>query len=337
MTTFCWLHLSDLHLKETTASPDRARFDRMLGSIAETRRREKLNPDAIFITGDLAFSGQPKQYDEAEKYLEKVLDVCDLAAHRDRLLIVPGNHDVDRSRITEARHEVIAKALLDQDRYTEIEDFFRSDLERQMIFAKFANFARFVESFVSGTPMSFGPDRFHYVMPIEKEGQKVVVVGLNSAWLSNRNNEQGRLLLGEAQVCDALEEVYQMWPDARLRIALVHHPLYWLAEKDVHRTQQHLARKCDLLLRGHLHCPSFSVRISPDSQLREFAAGASLKAPYQAYNLIQVDLDTGEGVAFVMLQHPDLGTEWGSDSFTYGNIPDGKVAFSIRRASATSL
>lgn len=195
--------------------------------------------------------------------------------------------------------------------------------------AKFHNYARFTEEYFSDDEMKFDHNRYYFVRAIEKDGYTIAVLGLNSAWLSFRDREQGQLILGERQVCDALEEAHNNWPSARLHVALVHHPLYWLVEKDIHRVQQHFPYKCDLLLRGHLHCPSLSVQRTPDSQLLVFSAGASLKAHYHAYNLVQLDLDTRKGVAIVRLQHPDIGGRWGSDNFTYSNTREGKMEFSL--------
>jgi len=53
-----------------------------------------------------------------------------------------------------------------------------------------------------------------------------------------------------------------------------------------------------------------------------------LKANYHAYNIVQLDLDTGEGTAIVRLQHPDFGKHWGNDEFTYRNAK-GKIDFSL--------
>jgi predicted phosphodiesterase len=290
--------------------------------------------DAVFFTGDVVFSSQIEQYSLATKWFEKILDACDLSGQRNKFFIVPGNHDVDRGVVnrtkrTLSHHEKLAQDLMESDSYKEIDEFLSSDLDREWAFAKFHNFARFIDEFFSNEEVKFDHNRYYSVRSIEKEGYSVVVIGLNSAWLSFRDNEQGQLLLGERQVCDALEEAQKKWPGACLRIALIHHPLYWLVEKDIHRIQQHLPRKCHLLLRGHLHCPSFSVQSTPDSHLHEFAAGASLKANYRAYNLVQLDLNTGEGTAIVRLQHPEIGINWGPDVFTYRNATDGKIAFSL--------
>ncbi|MBC8493123.1 MAG: metallophosphoesterase [Chloroflexi bacterium] len=335
MSTITWLHLSDLHLRGTETSVDRGTFNDMLSDIEERLEEEGLNLDAVFFTGDVAFSGQVEQYEQATERLDEILEACGLSGQRNRFFIVPGNHDVDRGEVNRTKgicrlHEDNAKDLLDPDKpYGEINEFLGPDPDRELVFAKFQNFARFIDMFFSDEEIKFDYNRYYFVRSIDKEGHTVVVIGLNSAWLSFRDNEQGQLLLGERQVCDAIEEAKRKWPDACLRIALVHHPLYWLAEKDIHKVQQHLPRKCDLLLRGHLHCPSFSVQSTPDSHLHVFAAGASLKANYHAYNFVQLDLDTGEGTAIVRLQHPEIGGNWGADSFTYRNAKEGKIALSL--------
>jgi predicted MPP superfamily phosphohydrolase len=335
MSTIAWLHLSDLHLRGTETSVDRGTFNDMLLDIKARREEEGLDLDAVFFTGDVAFSGQVRQYEQATEKFDEILEACGLSGQRNRFFIVPGNHDVDREAVYRPdfvlpQYRTFARSLLDPDKpYREINEFLGDDEHKLWAFKKFNNFARFIDEFFLDEEMKFDHNRYYSVRSIEKERHTVVVIGLNSAWLSFEDNEQGRLLIGERQVYDAVEEAQERWPNARLRIVLVHHPLYWLAEKDIPRVQQHLSRKCDLLLRGHLHCPSFSVQSTPDSHLHVFAAGASLKASYHAYNFVQLDLDAGEGTAIVRLQHPEIGGNWGADSFTYRNAKEGKIALSL--------
>jgi calcineurin-like phosphoesterase family protein len=320
----------------------RRTFNDMLLDIKACREKEGLNLDAVFFTGDVVYSGQIEEYNSAAEWFDKILEACGLSGQRDRCFIVPGNHDVDRIAIYPDKksyrfndYENFALALLDPDQpYGQIDEFLGDDEHKKSRFKKLRNFERFIDEFFLDEDIKFDHNRYYSVRSIEKEGHTVVVIGLNSAWLSFRDNEQGQLLLGERQVCDALEEAQDKWPDACLRIALIHHPLYWLVEKDIHKIQQYLPRKCHLLLRGHLHCSSFSVQSTPDSHLHEFAAGASLEANYRAYNFVQLDLETGEGTAIVRLQHPDIGINWGPDVFTYRNAKDGKVAFSLPLGTA---
>jgi hypothetical protein len=63
--------------------------------------------------------------------------------------------------------------------------------------------------------------------------------------------------------------------------------------------------------------------------MHTFSAGASLNAHYQAYNIVELDCDSGQGRAIVRLRHPDLGGHWGADAFTYKNAVNGQVGFHL--------
>jgi len=339
MSTLTWLHLSDLHLDGKENAVHRAAFKKMIADIKRRRETESLDVDVVFFTGDLAKEGKREEYDQAGQWLDEVLDACGLAKQRARLFIVPGNHDVYRWEVERAKyrrslHDDLAKGYLNPNLdYELINDFLcrTPNEDREVVFAKFQNFARFIADYFSDAEIRFDHNRYYFVRHIQKSDKIVVVLGLNSSWLSFRGEEQGRLLLGEIQVCNALEEARNKWPGACLHMALMHHPLYWLAEHDLHRVQQHLLGGCDLLLRGHLHCPSLTIQRTPDSHLLEFASGASLNSDchYHAYSLAILDLATGEGRAIVRLHHQDIGGEWGADNFTYRNSRDGKVDFFV--------
>jgi predicted phosphodiesterase len=312
----------------------------MLSDINACRAKEGMNPDVVFFTGDLAFSGQKEQYDQVGKWLDDILDACGLSGQRQQLFIVPGNHDVDWKvigKLEGSAHGKYARGLLDSEGCKGIDDFLSEarESDREWFFNKFRGFAKFIDEFFGDKEIRFDHNRYYFVRPIKKDGHTVVVIGLNSTWLSIEDNEQGRLLLGEMQVCNALEESQKQWPGADLRIVLMHHPLYWMAEKDIHLVQRLLPSECHLLLRGHLHCPSFSIQSTPDTHLLEFAAGASLKSEseYRAYSLAQLDLDTGRGSAIVKFQHPKYAPYWGKDDFTYRNAEEGKITFSVKRST----
>jgi 3',5'-cyclic AMP phosphodiesterase CpdA len=126
MTTLTWLHLSDLHFRGAETSVDRARFESMLLDMKECCSAECLELDAVFFTGDVVFSGQKEQYDGVGKWLDEILDVCGMTGRRDKLFIVPGNHDVDRTTVEQPdwfyeHYKDFAKGLLNPDKpYEEI-------------------------------------------------------------------------------------------------------------------------------------------------------------------------------------------------------------------------
>ena len=236
-------------------------------------------------------------------------------------------------------HKDFAADLLDSKKsYKEVDDFLGDDEHKKWAFAKFKNFEWFTGEFFGSSHMAkLDFSRYYSVRAIKKESHTVAVIGLNSAWLSFRDDEQGQLLLGARQVCDAANEVKNKWPDARLRIVLVHHPLYWMAEKDIYEVQKYLPLTCDLLLRGHLHCSSFTITSTPDLHLHEFAAGASHHADYRAYSLTQLNLETGQLTASVRLQVPSIGPNWSADSFTYRKAKNGMIRFRLAPAKHGSV
>src|SRR5262245_51065161 len=57
----------------------------------------RLGPaDGVLVTGDIAFSGRPNEYEAIAPWLQQVLDMS--CGDDAKVLMVPGNHDVDRTK-----------------------------------------------------------------------------------------------------------------------------------------------------------------------------------------------------------------------------------------------
>src|SRR5258708_6677063 len=85
-----WLHISDFHIR----AGDPYDRDVVLRALVQSVEARPEKPSVIFATGDIAHSGKPAEYEIATQFFDKLL----VAAHldRDRLFVIPGNHDVDR-------------------------------------------------------------------------------------------------------------------------------------------------------------------------------------------------------------------------------------------------
>ena len=90
------LLISDLQYTDPHTS-DAAYFDEL--SIGTVLHRDGLIPHLIAITGDIGYTGEPNDYHLAKQKLEDLMahmwQAPNLDIWRDRLIIVPGNHDVN--------------------------------------------------------------------------------------------------------------------------------------------------------------------------------------------------------------------------------------------------
>ena len=90
-----WLHVSDFHLSDKDTYYDQMVILNALVSSVKRLCKEDHNPDLIFATGDIANQGKANEYDHATRFFDELLDAAGLT--KNKLFIVPGNHDVDRN------------------------------------------------------------------------------------------------------------------------------------------------------------------------------------------------------------------------------------------------
>ncbi len=105
-----WLHLSDLHFGLSKTAKGQIILDELLSDIGKLTHQIG-SPDFIFITGDVGFTANPNEYEEAKKWIDRLLTVTNTS--KDKLYIVPGNHDIDRNLIARTSIKTIHENLRD--------------------------------------------------------------------------------------------------------------------------------------------------------------------------------------------------------------------------------
>jgi len=90
--TFRILHLSDLQLGDPNSDDSSEMSSVALGDFLKSK---KLIPNAIVISGDVAYSGKPSEYQEAQEYIKSIGRQFGQSEsmYKDSIIIVPGNHD----------------------------------------------------------------------------------------------------------------------------------------------------------------------------------------------------------------------------------------------------
>jgi formylglycine-generating enzyme required for sulfatase activity len=231
---------------------------------------------------------------------------------------VPGNHDVDRESVK-------GMALKHRNHFTDLEtaNNLLSDPDTWASFAdRQAAFLAFTRDFlgVDRAWCSNQPWRTDFLV---KDTLRVAVLCLNSAWASQDEEDERKLLIGENQVREALGKA----GDAPVRIALSHHPLEWLQAFDKTAVKGVLTgvNGCHFLLRGHLHEADLELEISPSSGLAQLAAGACWQERDHPHSvtLTRLDFATRSLEVRVWSYTSNKGGFWAPDNHLYPGMKDG--------------
>ena len=288
------LHISDLHMTSAD-DPDR---EVIVGAFLKDikERHEETPINLVLLSGDLAFSGKAEEYARATKdFLHPLMGV--LGCDETRVVIAPGNHDIDRDQIDdvlEAGLTAKLKSIEDVNGLFDQEQRFGSYLGRLSAFNLFRDefYSNRVDTIASGLGTA---------QVLDIDGTSIGVCALNTAWRATggpNDMDHGNLLLGSRQVNAALAKI----DSCAMRIAVMHHPVEWLAPFDGDEARLDLDRRFDLVLTGHLHRADPQQIASVRGTCVNSRAGTLYEtARYlNAYSLI--DIDTGDGTAVITIR-----------------------------------
>ena len=235
-----WLHLSDFHVgKDNYAT--RKMFDYILSHV-QKRKVEGFVPDLLFITGDLANRGLSSEYETF--WLEFVLPLQEEIGGNisQRTYVVPGNHDVDRSKFPAFSREEVADPKSHYLDPTEEGKKLRGDL-------LIPRFRAYLDSDLSSAKDAFDSQEGAYSHHFVLHGHEVGIVGINTAWLTKDDKDERQLSPGKPLLEKALDTI----KSAKLRIVLGHHPVDWFIPSQQKTIKGLLGQHHVLYLHGHLH------------------------------------------------------------------------------------
>lgn len=260
--TITWLHLSDLHACLPRSGWDAKRvLEALRADLKLLHSKHGLRPDLIFFTGDAAFGhisnkrGEAisDQFREADDFLTGVRQSFgNLEIPKRNVFLVPGNHDVNQTRIT--RFET---AWLNDAEHpptlNEIETLLRdTNNDWKQLLGRLGDYEHFLETY-DYQHLLVGRDRLIYADMREIAGVKIGIGGFNSAWSScgAGREEIGRLWIGGRF---QLETLRAKLPPHDLAIGLIHHPGNWLvAEEQNPSFFDELRSDFAFVLHGHEH------------------------------------------------------------------------------------
>lgn len=261
-----FVHFSDIHFGqekggETIVNDDvRDMVVHDLKNICESMPNRMAS--GVLVTGDIAYSGKEHEYKAAGEWLDKV--TAAIKCDRESVQVVPGNHDIDRDEISPATKNMLSKIADGGEK--SLDEYLESDTDRELLYRRFKAYETFADVYRCLLDKEGGNagDREIEIAP----GRKLLFIGLNSALICSKRDEEGRLLLGPRQRVLPVKDGCEL-------IVLSHHPLNWFQDSDDAR--RYLRNRARMLITGHEHFPSVSLESSGDgNDLLLLAAGATI-------------------------------------------------------------
>ncbi|WP_165774429.1 metallophosphoesterase family protein [Herbaspirillum robiniae] len=287
-----FVHLSDIHFGQEKEPGqliiNKDARDRLIDDAASVVRRSvKGKASGIIVTGDIAYAGQKHEYQAAGEWLDRLAEK--VGCEPSDLQMVPGNHDVDRSRFRGAT-ELMLNSIREGGE-PKLNSFLAEEVDREVLYHRFEAYREFADAY--HCPLNCeGVSTAERLVELAK-GRSIRFVRINSALtcLKSSRDDLGKLLLGAGQ------RVMKATPGEEL-IVLTHHPLSWLADSE--EMKRYLRGRARVLISGHEHLASVECEeVEEGTHLVSLAAGATtpdqIDSVYTySYNVIEFDWDEGQ-------------------------------------------
>ena len=306
------LHLSDIHF----VSEDDWALKRVPLIVDSVKNVEDdIDIGVIAVTGDIAFSGLESQYlhsinfvqDLAKKLGEALTRAPRTALVPIHVVAVPGNHDCDFSMHTRTREEVFKNIRTDESLLV---DDSVIELCTEVQTAFFSTFLEEVETPGSRRPIKGLAERLGYQYRFEHKSASIRFVCLNSAWMSQLNEDYGGLRFPADKLPD------QGFPDD-LTICLMHHPFNWFDPVTSRQLRAGIQNWADIIFTGHEHEVYRDSRIPDSGDTTYYLEGGLLQTPSDrtddSSDFHLLIYDTGQS------SHKYAHVVWDRESYTLGS------------------
>lgn len=260
-----WLHLSDFHFGKNIFQQEFV-ASKIIDHVRNFIQKE-LEPDFIFITGDIANSGKLEEFKRFNEVIMTPLTEILGSKFKDRIFVVPGNHDLSRKINKGFSREIflnIEEGLFEPTN--------ESLEERQMLNARFDNFSQQI-NFINSHEIFFQNGAFSQRFNINNID--LGIVGINTAWLCRDDRDKGNLSPGIALVRSAIEDIR----DCDVKIVLGHHPLEWFSPHHLTPIKSIFGINNIIYLHGHMHFSWAEPSYGAGQEFLTIQTGAAYQAP----------------------------------------------------------
>ena len=294
------LNVSDIHFHypicKTDMDPDRSYRTRLIQDARDQAVKLGII-DAILVSGDIAYGGAAEEYDAAYEWLAELAGAC--GCKLERILVVPGNHDVDRKVVLNNLnvrnvHRAIKRAKPHR-RQSELFEQFRHPETRSALFAPIGAYNAFAAKF---SCQLYTPERLFWVQEIPLDDRTHLrFYGLTSTLLSGmkgRDDKRSSLYLSPLQtVLDPADGI--------VNVVMCHHPPDWFIDND--EIEDAVRGRAAIQFFGHRH----RQRLFRERDFMRFAAAAVNPDRNElgwepGYNIVKLEMVEKDGHRFLEVE-----------------------------------
>lgn len=236
MNSFSILHISDIHKIEDVTY--QSLFNSIKKDLVNWEHEGIQKPSFIVISGDLIQGADTddkiaKQYQEVKWLLEE-LTILILDGHKERLIMVPGNHDVNWCRSSKSMepsdeknadkdfNSYFAPLLTDVRWDWKVRKYFKIK-EHSIYNSRFELFANFYNDFYQGI-YTFPEDPIKGASLIPFDNEKIAFACFNSNYKLDHLNQSGNI--DEDAITNISEQLEDLYDKGYLLIGVWHHNYY---------------------------------------------------------------------------------------------------------------
>jgi tetratricopeptide (TPR) repeat protein len=291
-------------------------------------------PDIIVVSGDLTQHSDPVEFKMTYEFLEGLLEL--VGGDRQRVVLVPGNHDVNWELSKKAYTSATEQQFKDQPNYNEP---YRQMVKREhdtniywrkvneAIYAdRFRPFRYFFDNFYRGTAVehTYATER-EWMHTVYDYSQifGLVIVGFNSC--DEIDHLDRRAFINTDAIYRAEENPSSHAGESGLtRIAVFHHNILSVGHGEDFLDPKYLQilkrHSFDLCLHGHVHTANLDIFDPDRAKVLPVLGAGSLTAPYKdrppaapkGYNLIVINREAG-GIYAHTRRHDEDHLVWAAD------------------------
>ncbi|MCH5274842.1 MAG: metallophosphoesterase [Lachnospiraceae bacterium] len=356
------LHISDLHFgvgdstskKELYQHQRKEMIDCLISQLCAYQNRVGYwKPDVVVVSGDLAFKGATREYDQYKKdFYEAIKKGFNI--DEDCIVVCPGNHDIIRKNtivgtIANGKGMLYPRpqnaGISIGDELESLRKFDEGKVCREQIGTNInkpraKHFHDYIVKCCDGDPQKL------VRLQIPNKWPWVHFIALNSAWDCRDDEDEGKLRVGLDFLNEALMQSKEKGPEDSIICAVFHHPhmtididdghggrkkCNWLAPSEqypINKGEDYFVSRINnsakCIMNGHVHEKKTPIYLGNDMQMGFWSiCGTLLSNDTSTYHCRVIKIRRGGSLSYIDLSNTAGNTsgDW-EISFHPGNRVD---------------